>query len=908
MIMVKTYVMFILFLCLGIASMTGQIKEDIYAGVSKERSFPHPDRLCFDGHSIILNGQREFLYGGAFHYFRCPKELWRNRFETIKAAGCNLIETYIPWNRHEKLKPESLDDFSKIDLSEFHEWLAMAEEYGFYIIVRPGPFICAEYDRGGYPGWLVSMRPVNPQRWMWLRSDDERYQSWASGHWMKYFCQSIRNHQLPYCKPGTGGIIMVQIENEFSHVYFPREAKLNVLRSLTQTCIDNGIEVPLIACETPEISEVRDSLLSKYVVETRNFYPAFDVKKQVSESLKKLRDNQPDAPSMTTELQGGWFPFVWENQTFKIGQDFYVSNLPAIQIQNLTMYCIQNGQTILNYYMLVGGTNLDNTDAKDMQTSYDYGAPIREHGGTGEKYARIKAIGEMLREHGRDLAASITDLSYHFDLDNSSIEAAVRVGQSGDRYIFVRNNNPKQAYSGKIEIMHKKGQWVLPYDLAPFDSRMFFLPDGETKIEKGKWYPEVKNLKQDSKTVVMGKVKFVEEAAEPLPTCWYENQLGESLLDLGIYDNRYVYYSVDFTLNKSQIKEERVLRVTYPYLKAGSLGSGDNGVPDAVSVFTENGIRLEAGKYPGDFRLPVSLLKEGANRFILLYENAGYTKEFVYMEKEGGITNVQILPIVVNERILSSWKFREIFAGCNTEELPEIVTPDKLEWKEIILEGEEAKGVKTHKRGVFYNRLLLTEEDIQKGRTGLHFPQLGDHSFIFVNGELLTEKKSRISPVTFDLKDLVKVGENNLVIVVDNYDIYAEGGITPARLTYNGEIGICPERIGHASAMSCEEGNLLSFGQREKKDALLKWSKISFVLPEDYNISSHCFLTIKAEGNGKLFLNGHPIGRYWKKGMQSDFYLPECWLKKEGLNEICIQMKNDVGNKCIHLAEIRIEN
>jgi len=100
------------------------------------------------------------------------------------------VETYIPWNRHEKIKPENLNDFSNIDLSEFHKWLKMAEDFGFYVIVRPGPFICAEYDRGGYPGWLTTLRPEKPKRWMWLRSDDPVYLEW-SDHWMKAFCKSV---------------------------------------------------------------------------------------------------------------------------------------------------------------------------------------------------------------------------------------------------------------------------------------------------------------------------------------------------------------------------------------------------------------------------------------------------------------------------------------------------------------------------------------------------------------------------------------------------------------------------------------------------------------------------------------------------------------------------------------------
>src|ERR1700759_2186145 len=83
--------------------------------------FSHPDRIRYDGQCITIDGKDVFIFSGAFHYFRCPKELWPDRFAKIKAAGCNAVETYVAWNWHERQKPESLDDFSKCDMSELDE-------------------------------------------------------------------------------------------------------------------------------------------------------------------------------------------------------------------------------------------------------------------------------------------------------------------------------------------------------------------------------------------------------------------------------------------------------------------------------------------------------------------------------------------------------------------------------------------------------------------------------------------------------------------------------------------------------------------------------------------------------------------------------------------------------------------
>jgi hypothetical protein len=120
------------------------------------RPFAHPDRIHYDGHCLTIDGKDVFLFSGSFHYFRCPKELWPERFQTIKNAGFNCVETYAAWNWSEREMPASVEDLSKIDVHDLDDWLTMAEQFGFYVIVRPGPYICAEWDGGGYPQWLVA--------------------------------------------------------------------------------------------------------------------------------------------------------------------------------------------------------------------------------------------------------------------------------------------------------------------------------------------------------------------------------------------------------------------------------------------------------------------------------------------------------------------------------------------------------------------------------------------------------------------------------------------------------------------------------------------------------------------------------------------------------------------------------
>ena len=150
------------------------------ATAAEPRPFTHPDRIRYDDHCLTIDGKDIFIYSGAFHYFRCPKALWHDRFQKIHDAGFNAVESYVPWNWHEPQMPADLKDFSKVDLTDLEDWLKMAEDFGFYIIIRPGPYICAEWDTGGFPQWLLALKPADRLRSEgWLRSDDPTYLAWC---------------------------------------------------------------------------------------------------------------------------------------------------------------------------------------------------------------------------------------------------------------------------------------------------------------------------------------------------------------------------------------------------------------------------------------------------------------------------------------------------------------------------------------------------------------------------------------------------------------------------------------------------------------------------------------------------------------------------------------------------------
>ena len=178
--LMKLFYIFLGILCLNTNGInaTNELQEE----KKIVKQFLKPDRISYDGSCMTIDGKDLFLYSAAFHYFRCPEELWPERFKQIKDAGFNVVETYVPWNWHERSMPKSLSDNSNFDFEDLKRWLKMAQEdYGLYTIVRPGPFICAEFSGGAYPRWLAKFRP-DDVKGLWLRSADPEHIRW-SVHW-----------------------------------------------------------------------------------------------------------------------------------------------------------------------------------------------------------------------------------------------------------------------------------------------------------------------------------------------------------------------------------------------------------------------------------------------------------------------------------------------------------------------------------------------------------------------------------------------------------------------------------------------------------------------------------------------------------------------------------------------------
>ena len=578
------------------------------------RPFSHPDRIHYDSHCFTIDGKDVVIFSGAFHYFRCPKELWPQRFQAIKDAGFNTVESYTAWNWHEQEMPASLSDFSKVTkLDDLDEWLTMAEKYGLYVIIRPGPYICAEWSNGGFPRWMsVLEKPAGLGNGPWLRSDNPVYLAWCK-HWYDAVCPIIAKHQITRKAPGQPGVILFQIENEYDFWKAPDDQKIGQLTALAADAHADGIDVPLISCWTKQVRAAKSGPL-RAVFDCTNCYPRMDIEHQTGRDIRTLRAQQSDAPLATTELQGGWFAQVGERLS-----DQQPGLTPA-EIQNLTLYAWQLGDTMTNYYMGFGGTNLDDWAGGSNITSYDYDAPIREDGSVGERYQRVQALGQMIREHGANLArADAVDIRQ--SASDKDVEIAERKAQDGSRYFFVRTQNQTAALTGTANVQEPDGtDLTFDYKLEPFGSMVLYLPPGVTDAKQGEWLPKPPlPLQRPANLPTPVVITKAECSVDTAPLKWERLDPGVPVESLGIYGSHYFYYKIP--------------------VRPGSAVSFQ--VQKNDGVIAKAGDTLLFGK-PDKTKTHFTFsVPAGANELVALYENMGHANFGAGMGQAVGILGMQ---------------------------------------------------------------------------------------------------------------------------------------------------------------------------------------------------------------------------------------------------------------------------
>lgn len=311
---------------------------------------------------FYLNGEPFKIISGAVHYFRIVPEYWRDRLEKLKAFGCNTIETYVPWNLHEPNKGV----FCFEGLCNIKRFIELAAEMGLWVIVRPSPYICAEWEFGGLPAWLLA------EDGMRLRGYYEPFLKHVSDYYKVLF------KVLEPLQINRGGpVILMQVENEYGSY----GNDTGYMEALKQMMLDNGVTVPLITSDGPW----GDALSCGSV---NGALPTGNFGSKADEQLKILSAHTNGGPLMCAEFWVGWFDH-WgcgKHNTTSIEEN--TANLDKL---------LELGSA--NIYMFIGGTNFGFMNGSNYYdeltpdtTSYDYDAVLAENGALTPKYEAMKKV------------------------------------------------------------------------------------------------------------------------------------------------------------------------------------------------------------------------------------------------------------------------------------------------------------------------------------------------------------------------------------------------------------------------------------------------------------------------------------------------------------------------------------
>lgn len=316
---------------------------------------------------FYLNGEPFQIISGGIHYFRILPEYWEDRLRKLLELGCNTVETYIPWNMHEPEKGK-FDFYGEkvhgmLDVAAF---VRTAQRLGLWVILRPSPYICAEWDFGGLPAWLLAEGD------MALRTSDERYLR----HVRAYY-----DRLLPLLAPlqidQGGPVILMQVENEYGS--FGNDKKY--LESLRDMMRAHKITVPLFASDGPE-----QSMLSNTKID--GVFPTVNFGSGTKRAFSILEEYTDAGPCMCTEFWIGWFD-AWQDEKHHTGNtDAAVKELEELlELGNVNIYMFEGGT---NFGFMNGSNYADHLTA-DV-TSYDYDALLTEDGQITEKYNRFREV------------------------------------------------------------------------------------------------------------------------------------------------------------------------------------------------------------------------------------------------------------------------------------------------------------------------------------------------------------------------------------------------------------------------------------------------------------------------------------------------------------------------------------
>lgn len=870
----------------------------------------HPEKICYDRSCFTLDGSDLLLYGAEFHYCRCPQELWPDRFLKLQRAGFNFIQTMVFWNWHERTR-------GVFDFSDFEAFVRMAADFGFFVSVRPGPYICAEWDRGGFPSWVVAeqfpLRGIDPRNLRW------------SKYWF--------DHALPVIRPlqvtQRGPIILFQIENEINFWHEPSQEKQAYLAYLAKLARDAGIDVPLFTNLAQEARNNSDPVMAR-ITDSIDSYPRWNVD-SVAAPLTQLRREESNAPLGIAELQGGWFAQI--GGKLSVQQD----GVDGAQLALLDRFVLGHGVTWFSDYMGFGGTNFD-WAAKDLTTSYDYAAPVREPGGLWEKYYEAHGVGQIIAHSGTVLARAEA-MASPSTCNAPQVEVLQRA--RGDRSVLFLRNRAQQEQTFHLQL--QTGDAVFPVPLS-----------GTLRLEPREMKALPMNLPLGQAASAPRLLYTTAEVvgAGPLGKRWYvvvQERPGRAL-------------EVAFSLPQEPRLQGEIANAAWDVRHHAmrilvEATSDDQSFPigdDLILVVTPRSRGLRTWRMalnPPDAAAgePRSVLPWITDASLL--RDAAQQGQQVWAEFDlspGDHLLTVLTPQQPSTVTASGHPVEPVWnAETSTLRMRLIVPPPVIDalpvedvryWVEEIASGpgDWSRGplLPLEKMGLVpYGWVKYRSTFSADATSRLEIETYTTHaSRIFINGQLLPElsakpeKKKQLS-----LGALVKPGANRIEVVYDCFgapnfgpeiqdlsglksaSILAPGGGREVMEDWQYQIVPAPMRgrnvdpdyvfgtwqNGAIGALSREFG--------EPPVPAFVWTRASFRLRApggEWNIAWR--LHLEADRDAIFYLNGRFVGRYAAVGPQSDFYLPEPWLHRDGTENV-LTMAIAGARRPDHIRILRVE-
>ena len=312
--------------------------------------------------SFLLNGEPFVVKAAEIHYPRIPQPYWEHRIKMCKALGMNTVCIYVFWNIHEQREGQ-FDFTGNNDVAAF---CRLAQKNGMYVIVRPGPYVCAEWEMGGLPWWLLKKKDIR------LREQDPYFMERV-----KIFEQKVGEQLAPLTIQNGGPIIMVQVENEYGS-YGENKPYVSEIRDCLRGIY--GQELALFQCDWASNFEKNglDDL-----VWTMNFGTGANIDQQ----FRRLGELRPDAPKMCSEFWSGWFDKWGAQHETRPAKDM-VDGMDEMLSKGISF----------SLYMTHGGTSFGHWAGANSPgfapdvTSYDYDAPINEQGLPTSKYWELRTM------------------------------------------------------------------------------------------------------------------------------------------------------------------------------------------------------------------------------------------------------------------------------------------------------------------------------------------------------------------------------------------------------------------------------------------------------------------------------------------------------------------------------------